>query len=92
MIARNGITSPRKRSIVARVPMEEHPPKLSTGPEKVRVTPLHASFYERQIQAPASVTGRIAPSPSTRPATLFPLRTLVLAASFKEISQPWEAK
>ena len=43
------------------------------------------------IQAPARATGPIAPSPGTRTAILSPKRTLLLAASFNEIGQPWEA-
>ncbi len=72
MIARNGLTSPRKRRTVARVPMEDHPPQLSTGPVKARVPPVLASFHERPIHAPESATGPVAPSPGTRPAILSP--------------------
>lgn len=47
MIARNGLSSPRKRRTVARMPMEDHPPKSPAGPAKTRVPPVPTSFHER---------------------------------------------
>lgn len=72
MIARNGLTSPRKRRTVARAPMQGQPSQLPTCPAKARVPPVLASFHERPIHAPASATGPIAPSPGSRPAILSP--------------------
>ncbi len=91
MIARNGLTPTRRRRTVARPPMQDRFPDSPTGPAKAGVPSSSDPSRWRPMPVPERPTDRIAPSPGMRTAILSPYRTLLLAASFNEISQPWEA-